>query len=422
MNNRNTSMGNWAGDSARKLLRMVTLTWMVLKEAVRSFIVNRHAAAAATLAYYGFLALMPLMLLVVFALSLVVRSSADILAAMENLTTHLFPVFGQSMLEDLLAVSGGKVWGVVSTVILLWSITPFAGAVRNAMFDVFRVEGGMRFWRAQLFDVGAVLALLVLFLFLAASRVLYSLVPALAVPLAGIPDAVRTLGLFLLSVCVLVFFYKAFSPVRLRLWEAACGAAGTTVLLGVIRPLFGLVLEFNPNYGYAFGSLKTIFLLIVWVYYTFAVLLFGAGIIAAVHRRDALLLRGLFLGVGTGRSSTRRLLNRFVVEHLRGEKLFEEGDAGSEMYYIVSGEVDITKGERQLACLKEGEYFGEMSMLLGVSRTASAVVASDSAELVRISMQNFDTILREEPRIVRSMLIKMAERLESTNRMVEEKK
>ncbi|OQA24004.1 MAG: DNA-binding transcriptional dual regulator Crp [Verrucomicrobia bacterium ADurb.Bin345] len=404
-----------------RVLRTATLAGVVVKESVRCFIVNRHAAAAATLAYYGFLALMPLMLLVVFVMSLVVRSSAQVLEGLQNLTSHLFPVFGQTMLQDVLAVSGGKIWGAVSFVILLWSVTPFAAAVRNAMFDVFRVETGMRFWKAKLFDVAAILALLALFLFLAASRILRSLFPAVAIPMAGMPELVRNGGVFLLSVCVLVFFYKAFAPVKMELWEAAAGAFGAAALLAVIRPLFGLVLRFNPDYGYAFGSLKTLFLVIVWVYYTFAVLLLGAGLVAAIRRRDALLLRGLFLGRGAGRSTTRRLLNRFVVEFGRGEKVFDEGSTGKDMFYVASGEVEILKGARRLAVLGEGEYFGEMSMLLGAPRTAAAKVMSDSAELVRISMDNFDTILREEPRIVRSMLTKMAERLEATNRMVEGK-
>ena len=52
----------------------------------------------------------------------------------------------------------------------------------------------------------------------------------------------------------------------------------------MVRPLFGLFLQYNPGYGYAFGSLKTIFLLLVWIYYAFVIILFGAVVIAVIRR------------------------------------------------------------------------------------------------------------------------------------------
>lgn len=398
---------------------MLPLAWLVVKESARSFVANRCAAAAATLAYYGFLALMPLLLLVVFSLSLVMRSSAEVLDGMEQLTANLFPVFGRSILDDLLALSRQRVWGLVSLVVLVWSITPFAGAVRDALFGIFRAESRMRFWKAKLFDVAAVLSLLLLFLFVAAGRVLASVLPGSGLSAAGWFHHLRAACVFLLSVAVLVFFYKAFAPVALRIREAIWGALGSVSLFAVMRPLFGLVLEINPDYGYAFGSMKAIFLLIIWVYYTFAVLLLGAELIAAIHQRDALLLRGLFHARRGRASLSRRLLNRFLVERVRSDVLFREGEAGTDMFHVLAGEVSISRGGRELATLKGGEYFGEMSMLLGAPRSATATVVSGRADLVRISMTNFETILREEPDIVKSMLKKMAARLEATNRMLE---
>ena len=60
-----------------------------------------------------------------------------------------------------------------------------------------------------------------------------------------------------------------------------------------------------------------------------------------------------------------------------GSHLFQEGDAGSEMYVILEGEVMISKyipggGEEALAILQRGDFFGEMSLVDGQPRSADA--------------------------------------------------
>jgi membrane protein len=157
---------------------------------------------------------------------------------------------------------------------------------------------------------------------------------------------------------------------------------------------------------------------IIWAYYTFAVILLGAEVIANVRRREALLLKGLF-APGEGAAVSKTLLDRFIRTCGEGEILFREGDSGSEMYYVLSGEVSLSLRGSQLIALKEGGYFGEMSMLLSAPRTATAAVAAPGTKLVVISHDNFDMILRENPGIVQKILKEMASRLKTTNERIE---
>ena len=60
-----------------------------------------------------------------------------------------------------------------------------------------------------------------------------------------------------------------------------------------------------------------------------------------------------------------------------GASIFEQGDRADRVYQIVSGEVDIVRvladgGEEILARLEVGRYFGELGLLLGFPRSASA--------------------------------------------------
>jgi CRP/FNR family transcriptional regulator, cyclic AMP receptor protein len=75
---------------------------------------------------------------------------------------------------------------------------------------------------------------------------------------------------------------------------------------------------------------------------------------------------------------TDSLFIRIAREFHAGDVLFREGETGEEMYVIQSGLVQLLKrvgpDERALATLGRGEFLGEMAILNGKPRTATAVV------------------------------------------------
>lgn len=383
---------------------------LVLRESARSFSSNRNLESAATLAYYGFLSLMPLLLLAIFVLGLFLRSSEETMQALTEALTDLFPSFNTDILVELQRLASQKVWGLVSVVVLLWSMTPFAAASRSAVRRIFKTEARLHVVWSKALDLLAVLVVLLLFFGLVALK---SFIPA-----HTLPSTLSAALPFVLTLASLSFVYSVWSPVRLRLNEGFAGALAATALMSIIRPAFGLMLHYNPNFGYAFGSLKAIFLLIVWVYYTFAVLLFGAEVAANTRRRESLILRAL-LGAGKKTSAPgSALLDRFVRRLDEGEWLFREGDAGSEMFVLLQGSISLKRGEVELKRLAPDEYFGEMSMLLNAPRSAGAQALKPDTQLVAVSSANFDTLLRENPDLVRRMLREMAERVRAMNERI----
>ncbi|TAN36403.1 MAG: cyclic nucleotide-binding domain-containing protein [Verrucomicrobia bacterium] len=394
--------------------RRAAMTWLVLRESVRAFLANNSLETAATLAYYGFLALVPLLLLLVYFLGVILRSDT-VYENMLDFTDNLFPAFSQSVLEDLLKFAQRSTWGLVSIVLLIWSMTPFAGALRSAYQRIFKPERTRHFLLGKLFDLGAVLMLLVIFVVLVAGNAFYSVYRSEFIPAhPALLAALKSVSLFLLAFGVLTLFEKVFAPVRLPLPVLLLGALTVTLLLAAIRPLFDLLLHFNPNYGYAFGSLKAIFLLIVWAYYTFAVMLLGAEIMAAAWRHEALVLRSLFDG-NLSRRAADVLLDRFARDLTPGETLFQQNAPGTAMFYVLAGAVELFAGSQKLRVMQPGEYFGEMAMLLEAPRTATAQAGPAGARLAVIDRSNFDTILRENPTVVKALLKEMADRLKATD-------
>lgn len=411
---------NQAAHPRRHVLRRKAMgAGFIVSQAFKAYMANKSLETAATLAFYGFLSLMPLLLLMFFLFSLVLRSSDAVLQAMATLAGELFPAFNQDILADVMSLSQSKTWGVVGIIALVWSMTPFAAAIRTAMVRVFRTERQMHFLKVKALNVAAVLGILLTFVGLAGWKMLLMIKPLherLPVP-PWLAKAVEIGTPFLITLVVLAFFYLVFAPVRLRHRQLLAGALATAGLLIVIRPLFGWFLKVNPDYGYAFGSLKAIFLLLIWVYYTFAAVLLGAEVMAALRRKEALLLRGLFAPSRPGARAAVApvLMEQFTRVLPAGAALFREGEGGAEMYYILEGAIVLAKGGRELKTMGPGEFFGEMSMLIQTERTAGAAAGSAGARLVAISRDNFDTILRENPGIVLTILREMATRLKTTS-------
>jgi membrane protein len=387
----------------------------ILAESLKSFARDNHIAFAASLALYGFFALMPLLLLLMIVLSHIFSSSQAAIELLGELTHDLFPHFTDAILNDITKLSRQSLGGMVSVFLLAWSVTPLAAGLRQALLRMFKIESRRHFITTKLLDVTAVLALLVILI----SGVLVRLAVgywANDLPGGGLLQSIIGGGLpFLLTVVAIAFIYRVFAPVRPRRDALWIGAFSATLLLFILRPMFLMILRFNPQYGFAFGSLKTIFLIIVWVYYSFAVLILGAEIMAHAHRREVLLLRSLFAPGASIAFANHPLLDPFLSIHPPQETLFAENDPGDSMFYVLAGEIRLTLHGAPLKTLGPGDYFGEMSLLLNTPRSATASTGPGGARLVRITPQNLDAILRENPAIVRSLLVEMAHRLKQSN-------
>jgi membrane protein len=206
-----------------------------------------------------------------------------------------------------------------------------------------------------------------------------------------------------------------FLPVKLKASQLCVGAGITAILWTIIREVFSAFITYNPSLGYAFGSLKAVFILVMWSFFSFAVLIFGMEVLASIRKKDTVILQTLFDVKGSKSRTTRRLLEHFIREYHEGEIIFNEGDPGERMFYVVSGLVNIVKNGTLINVVKPTEYFGEMAMLLNAPRVAKAVVAVADTQLAIISRKNFETLLHDKPEIVLALLKSMAARLRSAD-------
>ena len=108
----------------------------------------------------------------------------------------------------------------------------------------------------------------------------------------------------------------------------------------------------------------------------------------------------------------------------KGSIVFYEDDPGASCYFILEGKVKIVVNsahdgrEHILGILKSGDLFGEMSLIDGMPRSATAI-AVEETKVVTIQRDEFMRVLSDTPGIALKMLSVLTRRLRSTDRHVE---
>jgi len=116
---------------------------------------------------------------------------------------------------------------------------------------------------------------------------------------------------------------------------------------------------------------------------------------------------------------TKSELNR---TYRKGDMIFAEGEPGDDFFVVQSGSVKISKiiedKEVLLGMLKEGDIFGEMALLEGKPRGASAMASEDSS-VMAASKANFDALIANQPQLISRITTLLSNRIWATFKHLE---
>src|SRR5512144_2673983 len=105
------------------------------------------------------------------------------------------------------------------------------------------------------------------------------------------------------------------------------------------------------------------------------------------------------------------LFARFGREYQPGEVLFREGESGEVMFVMQAGAVRISKAvggeEKVLAVLGPGEFLGEMAILNGRPRTATATVV-EPARCLLLDARTLEAMVSKNTEIAMRLIKKLA--------------
>jgi len=119
----------------------------------------------------------------------------------------------------------------------------------------------------------------------------------------------------------------------------------------------------------------------------------------------------------------RTLPETMAVTYKAGETIFRDGELGTEMYIIQKGKVEVRKQigaeVRVISVLEKGDFFGEMAILEGMSRSAAAV-AMEETECIAINEATFDQMLHQNQEIAIRMLRRLSKKLRETTELLDQ--
>ncbi|MEE9914088.1 MAG: YihY family inner membrane protein [Deltaproteobacteria bacterium] len=406
----------------------------ILTDAASNFSSNSDGNQAAAIALYAILSAIPLFILTILATGSFFSTNPGVQEDIASAVQSFHPYFSGDILQQLGHIEGkGKVLGWIGVLGLVWLSAAIFNAIESALNHIFRSERKRNYFISKLMAICMIPTAWIV----GGLSVLMSYVAAL---IAGAPlvlpgdieisltlpaeIVLRYLIPYAMVVILVTAVYRIIPTAGIRFSVVLAGSAVFAFLLEVAKQFFTWYLASYTRYHIIFGSLETVVIMVIWVFYIALIFLFCAEVMSSYERRDVLLLeRALLKPHQSGLKVDERLFLRFGRAYTQNSVIFAEGDAGREMFYVLSGRVGLerTAGSttKTLAEMGPGQYFGEMAALIEVRRTATARALEDS-RLAVIDDAIFRNLVGESRGVALTMLQEFSTRLKNSNAALEE--
>jgi membrane protein len=260
----------------------------------RNWLAHDATTVGAALAFYCAFSLAPLLIILTVIIGKLIGEES----AYDQVGVQLQAMFGPAMAKTLVGVIRASqhvrspVAPVLSVAMLLFGATSVLAAIKNALEHIWgsetiRVKGVLDWIRTRLLSMGIMLALAFLLLVsltlstaLTVARELITHRYAAIVQVLGL---VATLVSLALVVGIFALIYRYMPTKRLSWGAAAVGSLLTTGLFYLGHWAVGLYLARSTETT-AFGAAASFAALLLWLYYSAQILLFGAEFTACLGK------------------------------------------------------------------------------------------------------------------------------------------
>jgi membrane protein len=271
-------------------------TWRgVFARAVKEFMADNCTDWAATLTYYGILAIFPSVIVVMALVSLVTDPEVA-LARMLEIAKNVAPGSVDTIEKPLgqVIASRGSAKLLLSFGLIgaLWSASGYIGAFTRASNAIFEVREGRKFYLLKPLQLGLTALALVLLAALAAALVFTGPLARAVGDALHIGDAAVTAWeyakwpalVFVAALLLSVMFWIAPNVRQPRFHWMTVGGAFTLVVWALVSLGFGIYLSNFGSYNATYGSLGAIIAFLVWLYLSNCAVMLGVEINAELQR------------------------------------------------------------------------------------------------------------------------------------------
>lgn len=265
-----------------------TRIWTLIKDAASSFSEDYAPSMGAALAYYTMFSIAPLLFIVILLAGLVFgeeAASGEIFGQLRGLMGDQGAEAIQTMVQSVREPATGAIGTVISVVVLLIGATTVLAELQSALDRIWRsparerVSGVWGLIRARLLSFGMILGIgFLLIVSLIASAALAALGKWWG-PLLGdwetLAQALNLAISFGLFTTGFAMIYKYMPHTKIEWHDVWIGAAATALLFTIGKFLIGLYIG-KSALASGFGAAGSIVVVLVWVYYSAQIFLFGA--------------------------------------------------------------------------------------------------------------------------------------------------
>jgi len=266
---------------------MLKIAWTMLKETIRSFIDDDALSRGASMAFYAFTSLAPILLIVVAIAGIVFGEDA----ARNALAGQFEALMGQqsaALLQGAIENAGRKSSGILATIIgvvtLLVTASGVFGEMQSALNTIWKAAGPRetsvsRLIRARAVSLGLVAALGFLLL---ASLVISAGLSGLGdyvnahLPFGKlILSAVNEIVSFTLISVLFAAIYKVLPDKKLQWGDVIIGAIATSLLFTIGKSIIGWYLG-TSAIASTYGAAGALMVVLLWIFYSSQIFLLGA--------------------------------------------------------------------------------------------------------------------------------------------------
>jgi membrane protein len=265
----------------------------IVKSSFLSFWDDGCLNLSAAIAFYAILAIIPFLYLIVSIVGFFVGAEGEVLPQVSSFITQLIPFISKTVLREVGRISlGSGTFAWFAVFFMLWTSTLIFNIIEFSLKRVFKLDNARPYWVSKVMSLlfvplaGLVFLLLQTFnLFVDAFMRLSNYFGIAIIPLFLNNIFLKYIFPFLLTAALLSALYAIVSPGKVYIRQSIIGGLMCSVFLEVAKHVFSWSVRHNPNYGLVYGSLNTIILMLLWIFYASAIFLFCAEIIAAYRKR-----------------------------------------------------------------------------------------------------------------------------------------
>src|SRR5579875_3830840 len=271
--------------------------WSVMRRARVEFSNDNVTDLAAGLTYYGVLAIVPGLIVLLSVLGLTGTSTHQLTSQATSVAPGSTGQLIKTLIHQAQGHHGGAgIAAIAGIVIALWSASGYVAAFMRASNRVYDIGEGRPIWKTAPLRLGVTLFAVLMLVIMAALVVVTGSVAGSIGNSIGVGSTAVTVWdiakwpvlVVLISILLAVLFWAAPNVKQGGIKWISPGGVFATILWLVVSALFSLYVADFSSYNKTYGSLAGVVVFLVWLWLTNLSLLIGLEVNAELERERAI--------------------------------------------------------------------------------------------------------------------------------------